>query len=107
MTSYQLSSSCCVCGVVALCVRILVKIVLVSFTEMLVYRLVMSRVARLWCGSVAVFLRSLSRSWAFFILKEWGGGANWFTFLVNSFDKLYAGALRSDINTQHKDIVNL
>ena len=93
MTSYQLSSSCCVCGVVALCVRILVKIVLVSFTEMLVYRLVMSRVARLWCGSVAVFLRSLSRSWVFFMLKEWGRGANWFIFLVNSFDNLYAGEL--------------
>jgi hypothetical protein len=26
-------------------------------------------------------------------LKEWGRGANWFTFLVNSFDNLYAGAL--------------
>ena len=47
MTSYQLSSYCCVCGVVALCVRILVRIILVSFMGMLVYRLVMSREARL------------------------------------------------------------
>ena len=30
----------------------------------------------------------------FFMLKELGRGANWFTFLVNSFDNLYAGALR-------------
>ena len=47
MTSYQLSSSCGVCGVVGLCVRILVRIVFVSFTGMLVYRLVMSREASL------------------------------------------------------------
>jgi hypothetical protein len=26
-------------------------------------------------------------------LKEWGRGANWFIFLVNSFDNLYAGEL--------------
>jgi len=37
---------------------------------------------------------SFSRSWVFFMLKEWGRRANWFTFLVNSFDNLYAGALR-------------
>ena len=53
-----------------------------------------SREARLWCGSVGLFSRSFSRSWAFFMLKEWGRGANWFTFLVNSFDSLYAGAFR-------------
>jgi hypothetical protein len=41
-----------------------------------------------------VFSRSFSRSWVFFMLKKWGKGANWFTFLVNSFDNLYAGALR-------------
>ena len=83
MTSYQLRSSCCVCAGVGLCVRILVRIILVSFMGMLVYRLVMSS---LWCGSMGVFSRSFSRSWAFFTLKEWGRGANWFTFFVNSFD---------------------
>jgi len=41
-----------------------------------------------------VFSRSFSRSWVFFMLKKWGKGANWFTFLVNSFDNLYARALR-------------
>ena len=35
-----------------------------------------------------------SRSWVFFMLKEWGKGARWLTFPVNSFDNLYAGALR-------------
>ena len=70
------------------------RIILVSFMGMLVYRLVMSREASLWCGSMGVFSRSFSRSWAFFTLKEWGRGANWFIFLVNSFDNLYAGALR-------------
>ena len=28
------------------------------------------------------------------MLKEWGRGTNWFTFLVNSFDSIYAVALR-------------
>jgi len=57
MTSYQLSSSCCVCGVVGLCVRILVRIFLVSFTGMLVCSLVMSREASLWCGSMGGVLK--------------------------------------------------
>ena len=61
---------------------------------MLEYKLVMSSEARLWCGSMGVFPRSFITSWAFFILKEWGKGFNFFTFLVNGFDNLYVGALR-------------
>ena len=41
--------------------------------------------------------RFFSRSWVFFMLKmlkEWGKDASWFTFSVNSFDNLYAGASR-------------
>ena len=38
--------------------------------------------------------RFFSRSWVFFTLKEWGRGASWLTFSVNSLDNLYAGALR-------------
>ena len=47
MTSYQLSSYCCVWGAIRLFVRMLENIVFVSFMGMLVYRLVMSREARL------------------------------------------------------------
>jgi len=87
MTSNHLSSSCCDSGggggAIMLCVRMLVKFVLVYFTGMLEYKLGMSSEARLQFGSMGMFLRSFSRSWAFFMLKEWGRGANWFTFLVN------------------------
>ena len=41
-----------------------------------------------------MFSRSCGKTWAFLRLKAWGRGANWFTFLVNSFDNLYPGALR-------------
>ena len=41
-----------------------------------------------------MFPRSFCKSWAFFMLKDWGRGDNWFTFLVNSFDNVYAWALR-------------
>ena len=41
-----------------------------------------------------VFSSSFSMCWAYITLKECGRGANWFIFLVNSFDNLYAEALR-------------
>jgi hypothetical protein len=54
-------------------------VVFVSFTGMLVYRLVTSREASLGWGNMGLLSRSFSSSWAFFTLKEWGRGANWFT----------------------------
>ena len=41
-----------------------------------------------------VFSSSFIMCWAYITLKECGRGANWFIFLVNSFDNLYAGMLR-------------
>ena len=38
--------------------------------------------------------RFFSNSWVFFMLKEFGSGARILVLSVNSFDNLYAGALR-------------
>ena len=47
MMSNHLRSSCCVWEAIRLCVRMLAKITLVSFTGMLEYKLVRSSEARL------------------------------------------------------------
>ena len=59
---------------------------------MLLYKFVMSREARKWCGSSGVSLMFRSRSWVFLILKALGSGARRWILSVNSFDSLYAGA---------------
>ena len=86
ITSYQLRISCHVCGSTSSCMSMLVKIVLVSVTGMLEYRFVMSKEARVWCGSSGVSLRFCIRSWVFFMVKAWGRGDKWLIVLVNSFD---------------------
>ena len=92
MTSYHLRISCCVCGVTSSCFNKFVRIVLVSGTGMLLYRLVMSREAREWCGSRGVSWMLRNRSCVFLMLKALGSGARRWTFSVHSFDSLYTGA---------------
>ena len=61
---------------------------------MLEYMFVMSKEARVCCGSIGVFFRSFSNSWEFLMLNAFGFGASWQNFSVNNLDNLYAGALR-------------
>ena len=69
------------------------KIVWVSVTGMLMYKLVMSNeVSQKW-GSIGVLLNLCIRSLEFSVLKALGRGARWPTFCVNSLASLYAGAL--------------
>jgi hypothetical protein len=46
-----------------------VRMVLVSSMGMLGYRFLMSREARVYCGSEGMSWRSLMSSWVFFMLK--------------------------------------
>ena len=92
MTLHQLRISCHVCGAISSCFNRFTRIVLVSGTGMLLYKFVMSREAREWCGSSGVSLMFCSRSCVFLILKALGSGARRWVFSVKSFDSLYAGA---------------
>ena len=67
MTSYQLRISCRVCGAISSCFNRFTRIVLVSGTGMLLYKFVMSREEREWCGSSGVSLMFRSRSCVFLI----------------------------------------
>jgi hypothetical protein len=57
-----------------LCLSMLVRMVLVSEIGMLGYRFLMSREARVCCGSDGVSWRFLMMSWVFFMLKACGRG---------------------------------
>ena len=93
MMSYHPRSSCFVCGSTRFCVSVFSSIVLVSSTGMLEYMFVMSKEARVCCGSIGVFFRSCSNSWGSLMLNAFGLGASWQNFSVNNLDNLYAGAI--------------
>ena len=72
----------------------LARIIFVSVTGALDYRFVMSNEGRVKCCSMGVILTFCKRPRVFFMLKALRSGAMWLIVLVNSFDRLYAGALR-------------
>ena len=71
-----------------------VRIVLVSFTGMFEYSLVMSSDASVKFGFIGVSRSLWIRSVVFFTLKVFGSGAILFSFCMNSLESWYAGALR-------------
>ena len=62
------------------------RVVIVSFTRIFEYKLVMSRDASVKCGAIGVSCSFWSRSVVFFTLKVYGSGAILFIFCVNSLD---------------------
>ena len=66
----------------------LVRIILVSFTGMIEYKLVMSSEAKKECGNIEVSVRFSIRSLVFFMLKVCGSGVRWLIFCVNNLDNL-------------------
>jgi len=63
-----------------------VRIVLVSFTGMFEYKLVMSRDLNVKCGIIGMSSNFWSMCVVFFTLNVFGSGAILFIFCVNSLD---------------------
>jgi len=64
------------------------RIVLVSFTGMFEYRLVMSNDAKVKCGEIGVSCSFWISTFVFFMLKVFRSGAMMLIFCVNNLDTL-------------------
>ena len=64
------------------------RIILVYFTGMFKYSLVMSNEAKVKCSDIGVSFRFWIRSLVFFMLKMSGNGANWLILCVNNLNSL-------------------